>query len=347
MSAALGVSLVGAGAIGALRAAAVARTPGLALVAVADARPEAAQALAQRFGGLATTDGLQAATDPRAGLVVVSTPPDRHAEFALAAIDAGKHVLCEKPLAHTVEDAARICEAAEARGVLVKTGFNHRYFPAVDFARRLIDAGTLGEIRGVRAYAGHPGGEELGHPWVCDPAVTGGGSLVDNGIHILDLARFFLGEVNRAQGCVGQLAWSFDGAEDNGFALFRSASGGIASVHASWTEWRGYRFWVEAVGERGYVRASYPPMLAEWGAVAVKGSRARRRFKLFPAFQVRERLHGWQWTVLCTFVQEMSDLAAGIRAGRSVPATGRDGLRALEMARAVYRSSREGREVEL
>jgi predicted dehydrogenase len=197
----------------------------------------------------------------------------------------------------------------------------------------------------LRAYAGHQGGEEFGHPWVHDAAVTGGGCLIDNGIHLLDLTRFLLGEVARAKGYVESATWKFGGVEDNGFALFRTESGAIASVHASWTEWRGYRFWIEAVGTRGFVRAFYPPMFCEWGEVAVSGHRARRRFKLFPAFQILERLRGWQWTVVRSFMQELSELADGIRGGRQIQATGRDGLRALQMAHAVYRSAREGIEV--
>src|SRR5205823_6231723 len=184
------------------------------------------------------------------GLVIVSTPPHLHAPVALAGIDAGKHVLCEKPLAHTLADAERICAAAESRGVLLKTGFNHRYFPAMAFARDLIAAGRIGDVVAVRAYAGHPGGREFGHAWVHDGSITGGGSLVDNGIHILDLTRFFLGEaeLQAAQGYAANLVWPFDNAEDNGFALFRAAGGAIAYVHASWTDWRGYRFSIEATG---------------------------------------------------------------------------------------------------
>jgi predicted dehydrogenase len=148
---------------------------------------------------------------------------------------------------------------------LIKTGFNHRYFPSMAFAKQLIESGRIGDVIRVHAYAGHPGGKEFGPKWVTDGAVTGGGSLVDNGIHILDLTRFFLGgEVESGKGYTKNLVWPFERAEDNSFALFQSTNGAVAYVHASWTEWRGYYFSVETVGTRGYVKASYPPMLAEY-----------------------------------------------------------------------------------
>lgn len=348
MTSPLRAALVGAGEIGQLRAQAVAQTPGLTLAVVADAIKERAESVAQEWGVDLSTEPLVTVQRSDIDLVIVSTPPDRHAEIAIAAANAGKHVLCEKPLAHTIADAERMCEAAEVNGVLLKTGFNHRYFPAMTAARLLIDEGKIGEVIGVKAFAGHAGGEEFGHAWVHNGSVTGGGSLIDNGIHILDLTRFFLGEeVERATGYTANLVWPFENAEDNGFALFRSANGKIAQVHASWTYWRGYHFWVETLGTRGYVRASYPPMLAMWGHTRNLGAPARRHYQPFPLFQVRERLRGWQWTIVTSFVRELGEFVTGIQTGHDVPATGRDGLRAMQMAHAIYRSSREGREVVL
>lgn len=341
----IGVAVIGAGAIGALRAAAVAQTPGLRLAAVADLRHDLAQNVAARHGGTATDDWQEAIARPDVGIVVVCTPPNLHARMALAAIERGKHVLCEKPLAHTLDDAEQMCAAAEARGLLLATGFNHRYFPSMAFAKRLITDGVLGRVIRVQAYAGHPGGKEFGHPWVHDGCVTGGGSMVDNGIHILDLTRFFMGDVETAAGVTANLVWPFETAEDNGFALFRSPAGAVASVHASWTEWRGYQFAVEVVGTRGFVKASYPPMLAIWGTTPKPGIRARRRYEVFPGFQIRERLRGWEWTIVQSFVQELRDFTAGVRSGRSASASGRDGLRAMQLAHAVYRASRAGSEV--
>lgn len=341
----IGVALIGAGAIGGLRAAALAKTPGLKLQVVADVRPAAAAQLAQLYGVDSTVDWRVAVGRSDIGLVIISTPPNLHMPVAVAAAAAGKHLLCEKPLAHTLADAEQICAAARAQGVMLKTGFNHRYFPAMRYARRLIDKGTIGAVVALRAYARHPGGAEFGHGWVTDGAITGGGSLIDNGIHILDLTRFFFGDVTAVKGYTANLIWPFERAEDNAYALLRNANGAIGQVYASWTEWRGYHFAVEVHGTRGYVRAAYPPMLVEWGQIDEPGQRARPRFELFPLFQVRERLQSWRWTIVSSLVAEQRDLVSAIRAGQQVPPDGDDGLRALQLAHAIYRSAREGGEV--
>jgi predicted dehydrogenase len=348
MKAPLGVAHIGCGSIGVLRAQAVTQCDDLKLKVVVDVRHEAAQKLARQLGCDATMSWRQAIERPDVDMVIVSTPPSSHADIAMAAAEAGKHILVEKPIAHTLEDAERMCTIAEKRGVLLKTGFNHRYFPSMAFAKQLIESGRIGEVIRVHAYAGHPGGKEFGPKWVTDGAITGGGSLVDNGIHILDLTRFFMGghvEIGKGKGYVANLVWPFERAEDNSFALFQSSNGAIAYVHASWTEWRGYFFSVETVCTRGYVKASYPPMLAEWGEIAEPGLRAKRRYNIFPKFQILERLKSWRWTIVRSFVEEMSDFAGGIRSGTPVEPTGRDGLRTLQMAHAIYKSSAEGQEV--
>jgi predicted dehydrogenase len=347
MNAPLGIALIGVGGIGEIRAEAAAQTPGVKLVSVVDLAKDRAESVAGRFGAQASTDPLAVVQRKDVEIVVVSTPPNHHADITVAALEAGKHVICEKPLAHALAEAERMCLAAEKHGVFLKTGFNHRYFPPMQYARKLIDSGKIGEVITVQAYAGHPGGKEFGHAWVHDGNITGGGSLVDNGIHILDLTRFFFGEVESAMGYKANLVWKFDNAEDNGFALFRSASGKIAQVHASWTQWRGYLFWVETFGTRGYVRASYPPMMVQWGETPEPGIRAKKRYEFFPRLQIQERLKSWRWTIVYSFVQEVTDFVHGINAGKEVPATGRDGLRAMQMANAIYRSSSEGIEVKL
>ncbi len=345
----LRVALIGAGGIGALRAQAISQIPHLALTFVVDLDRVRREQIANRYNARGADDFREVVGSDDVDLVIVSTPPNLHAQMVIAALQAGKHVLCEKPLATNVEDARQMCAVAEEKAVLLKTGFNHRYFPCMAFARQLIDSGQLGEVIHVKAYAGHPGGREFGHDWVHDATVTGGGSLVDNGIHILDLTRFFLGddEIAAAKGYIANLIWPFENAEDNAFALFRTRRGRMAHVHASWTRWPGYYFAVEAFCTRGYVKASYPPMFVEWGTTPEPGIRSKRKFNVFPAIQVNERLRGWQWTVVGTLAQELGDFVTGIRTGRQVPATGYDGLRALQMAHAAYRSAREGIEVQV
>jgi predicted dehydrogenase len=341
-------SLIGCGDIGRMRASAVARlralgVPGATLVAAADADEARARAIAASHPGCrALADGMAAAALDGADAVIVSTPPNLHAPFALAALRAGKAVLIEKPIASRLEDARAIVSEATARRLALAVGFNIRHFVAFRRAHEMVRGGAIGELDHVRAYHGHPGGAEFTHAWVHDASVMGGGALLDNGIHILDLARWFLGDVCEAKGYATGHTWRFEGCEDNGFALFRSAAGRVASVGASWTEWNGYGFAVEAYGTRGMVRASYPPMMLRTAIPPSAGAPAQKRTEIFPLFQVTERLRSWRWTLVESLAAEMADFARAAREGRDPECSGTDGLRALEMAHAVYASSRTG-----
>src|SRR5258706_3287513 len=193
-----------------------------------------------------------------------------------------------------------MCREAGRRGLRLACGFNHRRFEAVDFAHRLVESGKIGDVKGVKAYSGHPGGKEFAHSWVHEMSITGGGSLVDNGIHILDLVRYLGGEFESAAGFTAHLLWPFE-AEDNAFALFRAADGRVASVHASWTEWRGARFRIEVIATRGYVEASYPPMRVEWGVAEAPGEKVRKHVELFTSVQMRKQLRGGRAPVVAKF----------------------------------------------
>ena len=337
-------ALIGCGAIGRFRAQALSRTPGAQLAVASDIEEGRGRAFEQEFGAKFLPD-WQAAIASDVDAVIVSTHPPLHAVMAVAALDSGKHVLCEKPLGRNPEECRRMLDAAARCGRHLATGFNYRFYPAIVTARQVLDSGRIGELDHIRSFAGHPGGREFTQPWVYDEAVMGGGALMDNGIHILDLTRYFLGEVAEVHGYRTDRVWKHTPCEDNAFALLKSTTGKIATLQASWTEWRGYRFWIEVYGTRGCVRASYPPMLAEARWFDQLDERPRRRYFLYPVFQVIERLRSYRWTVINSLAAELAEfvrVATG-SAKPSVAATGFDGLRAVEVVRAVYESSSTGK----
>jgi predicted dehydrogenase len=255
------LALIGCGEIGTLRAAAIARLTTFRLVSVADADLSRARTLSSRYRATPELDWQALVRREDIDAVVVSTPPPLHAEMCIQALENGKHVLCEKPLARTPAECRQILKAAESKDRVLATGFNYRFYPAIVKAREILDSGLIGDLDHIRSYTGHPGGNEFTHPWVHELDVMGGGSLMDNGIHLIDLTRYFLDEVAEVKGYATDSVWGFTGCEDNGFAVLKSANGKIASLQASWSEWRGYRFHIEIYGTRGCVRASYPPML--------------------------------------------------------------------------------------
>ena len=343
----LRVALVGCGEIGEVRAAAMAHSPDVQLAIACDVDMKRAEAIARRYRCEALGSWQEAVMRKDIDIIDVATPTRWHAEVAVAAAGHGKHILVEKPLARNLEEAQQMVAAARAGGVKLKTGFNHRYYQAVEAAKRAVDAGEIGELMFVRSAIGHEGGDEFLGKWMTRADIAGGGTLLDNGIHILDLTRYFLGEVSEAEGLVATSRWNVGPLEDNAFALFRSQSGVIASVSSSWTEWAGYRFMIEAYGTKGFVQAAYPPMRATIGINRQSGRPARKRRLFFPIFQVQERLAGYWLTARMSFVREFADFAHAIRSGGDVFSSGDDGLRANEMAYAVYESARTGTRVKL
>jgi predicted dehydrogenase len=314
---------------------------------VADQDRARAEAIAQSYRAQVDPDWRALVHRQDLDALIVSTPPPLHAEMCIAALESGKHVLCEKPLARTPAECRQVLQAAAKSGRLLATGFNLRFYPAFQKAREILESGLIGELDHVRAYAGHPGGREFTHPWVQDANVMGGGTLLDNGIHLIDLTRYFLGEVSEVKGYVTDRVWRFPGSEDNGFALLKSPAGKLASLHASWTEWRGYRLGLEIYGTRGCVRASYPPMMARLIWLDAASGRAQRRFYLFPKLQIAERMRSYRWTVLGSFREELSAFTEAAKGRKTPLALGWDGFRSVQIAHAVYISSRGGGTIRL
>lgn len=340
--------LIGAGGIGRIRAQALNLCQDHELVAISDLDKERAQSLApsrrtaiyKDYETLIASDEIEA--------VIVSTPPQFHEEIVIAALESGKHVLCEKPLGNTVEACRRMVAASRKTGKVLATGFNHRYFPAIQFVKNTLDSGQIGELDHIRAFAGHTGLSEFKSPWMYDKSSVGGGALMDVGIHIIDLTRYLLGEVDEVYGVATGNVWKLDRSEDNGFALMRNPQGKNAILHATWSEWKGYRFHIEAYGDKGMVRAYYAPMMTMIIRMDKPGGRRSRKINFFPMNIINEKLHGWQSTVIKTFQQEFGDfvkLCDGRQAG--IIADGFSGFRAVEIANAVYRSTEEKQPIRL
>jgi predicted dehydrogenase len=332
--------LIGAGAIGALRASALQRASETQLVAINDLDEGRAKAAAPGARYIASAEALLADSEIEA--VVISTPPQFHMPLAVEAVKRGKHVLVEKPMAATVEECRRMVEAAEDAGKLLTVGFNHRYFPALKVVRDAVTSGRIGKLTHVRAYAGHMGLQEFKAPWMYDAEIMGGGALMDNGIHILDLCRYVMGDFRHVFGHALNSSWHLGGAEDNAMALFRNDDGVSCTLHASWTEWKGYRFHIEAYGDKGMARAYYAPSMSTVITMDKPGGERTIERNFFVANIFKEKFQGWQSTTIQALSEELSDFVAlangGTGTGRA--ARGIDGLRSIEVGKAVYEASR-------
>jgi predicted dehydrogenase len=242
------VAIVGCGRVGAKRARAL---PPSALAAVADTDPARAEALAAAHPGCAArrqwSDAVQ-----EADLVIVATTHDALVPVALEAVRAGKHVLVEKPGARSQAELEPLARAARERGVTVAVGFNHRFHPALQKAHQLAGQGAVGEPCYVRARYGHGGRPGYEREWRADPAVAGGGELLDQGVHLVDLARWFLGPLALRGAHLPTYFWAAP-VEDNAFLHLEGAGGRTAWLHASWTEWQNL-FSFELFGRTGVLK---------------------------------------------------------------------------------------------
>ena len=243
-----GVAIVGCGLIGRKRAAAL---NGAHLIACSDLDTSRAQSLAKASGPnvRVSQDWRDVVSLPEVDIVVVATTNEHLTDITLGAVRAGKHVIVEKPAARNSRELAPLIEAAREKGVRVRVGFNHRYHPALIKAAELCRDGKLGDLMFVRGRYGHGGRVGYNLEWRADPVRSGGGELVDQGVHLIDLARTFLGDFVQVEGFAHTYFWDMP-VDDNAFMLLRTRDQQTAFLHVSCTEWKNM-FSFEIYGRHG------------------------------------------------------------------------------------------------
>jgi predicted dehydrogenase len=273
----LRVGIVGCGLIGGKRAKALG---GAALVAVADTNRARAEQLARQYPGcVAGSDWEAVVRRDDVDAVVVATTNDILAPVTQEAVRRGKHVLVEKPAARGAAEMEPVASAArkafEESGVVVKVGFNHRFHPALQKAHEIFRSGAIGPLMFVRGRYGQGGRLGMEKEWRGNKQIAGGGEMLDQGVHLVDLARWFLGEFAEVSGHVARFFWDWE-VEDNGFAQLKTRQGQVAWLHASCTEWKNLfslevygkvgKLHVEGLGgSYGVERLAYYKMLPQMG----------------------------------------------------------------------------------
>jgi len=245
------VGIIGAGLIGRKRAAALNKFDDCRLIVTADVNQKAAEGLAQEFSGEIEFDWRQVIKRKDVDVVIVATFNKFLAPICIASLRNGKHVLCEKPLGRNTKESEKIIEASTHSDVILKTGFNHRHHPAIYKAKKLVENGAIGNIYYIRCDYGHGGRPGYEREWRASKDLCGGGELLDQGAHVVDLLRWFLGEFDEVYGQINTFYWNMK-VEDNAFAMFRTKKRQIAMMHTSWTQWRN-KFLFEIFGEKGYL----------------------------------------------------------------------------------------------
>lgn len=228
--------MIGCGLIGQKRARSIPADAELAVCCDVDV--EKAQSLAQSINGAATsTDWRTVLSREDVDAVVVCTTHNLLAIIAEAAASNGKHVFIEKPGARRAHELEPVAKIAIKMGVAVRVGFNHRYHRSFRKAREIFNSGILSDPLFIRARYGHGGRLGYDKEWRAVPEIAGGGEAIDQGMHLIDLARWFLGDLNFVSGRAPTYFWNMP-VEDNAFLLLESNGGRVAWLHASWTEWK-------------------------------------------------------------------------------------------------------------
>jgi predicted dehydrogenase len=235
-------------------------------------------------------------------------------------------VLVEKPGARSPQELAPVVEAARRLGLIVKIGFNHRFYPAIAKAKALIAEGAIGPIMFICGRYGHGGRLGYEKEWRFDRKVSGGGELLDQGSHLIDLARWFLGDLTVMFAFSPTYFWPSE-VEDNCFLALTTASGQMAWLHASWTEWKN-QFSLEIMGRTGKLIVS--------GLGGSYGPEHLIYHRMLPQMGPPETTQ-WDYpSPDCSFADEFTNFASAIEHGRPLIGDSADAIAVLEIIRSVY-----------
>lgn len=322
-------SVIGCGRMGLRRTDLITNHPLSELRCIEDCNSEIAVKIGEKYGCYSCSGWENAVNRSDVDCVMVSVPNKYHHEIVIAALEAGKHVFCEKPLARNPIEAHEMVESAIKSKRFLKVGSNLRYFPNVLKAKELVETGEIGHTIFARGWIGHAGWQ-IG-TWYSESDIIGGGTFLDNGCHLLDLYRMFLGEVESCTGLVSTNLWPIAPLEDNGMALFKFTNGSTAYIQSSWTEWEGYMY-LEIYGSEGLIRIDNRGQSCTTTIRKKDGST-----RLFDYSKESPR----------SYLLEFDEYIKSIISNRQPVPSGFDGLRVVQMVNAVYESSRLGKTISI
>lgn len=315
----LNVAVVGCGGIGNVHLKRWENVSGALIAAVCDVDAALATQTATKYGAEAHTDWRELIERQGLHVVDICTPPNQHAEIATRALDRGLHVLCEKPLARTPDEARPIVEKAYEHGRVLMTAFCHRFHPPIIFAKEMIENDDLGKIVMFRnRFSGHLVGVE--NKWFSDPDVAGGGSLLDTAVHSIDLFRYLVGEVATATGRINTVNPAVR-VEDSAAVVLQSDNGALGVIESSWSTPGGSNV-VELYGTAGACIVDYD------------NNTVRYKTADMPVWETRT-IEGPD-----RFQREIDHFSDAVRGLQHLIVTGHDGLRACEIVAEIYASAK-------
>jgi predicted dehydrogenase len=243
-------AIIGCGLIGHKRAKALSTLSDQAsLIACVDTNRQRAQSFASEFNCIAFDNHSEMLAKANPDAIIIATTHEALSRIGKVVIQAGKHLFLEKPAGKNSNEIKSLIALSEKSKIIVRVGCNHRYHRACQQLKKLIDQGEIGDLMYIRGRYGHGGRLGYETEWRANPELSGGGELIDQGIHLIDLSRWVLGDFTEAEGFSNTYFWEMK-VEDNGFMLLKTKKKQVAFLHASCTEWKNI-FSFEVFGKKG------------------------------------------------------------------------------------------------
>lgn len=319
----MNIAIIGCGAVGQKRAASLGDN---VLKAVADVQIEKAIHLATLYENVKIFEDWRKLIDlPEVDIVIVSVTNNWLAPITRAAIETGKHVLVEKPGAMNWREMEPLVEKAKEYKVNVKIGYNLRYHPVFLKMVDIINMYDLGEIMFIRGRYGHGGRMGYDKEWRANPKLSGGGELIDQGVHLIDLSRWLLGDFNKVSGSVHTYFWDME-VEDNAFICLENKFGSVAWLQASCTEWKNM-FSFEIYFKKAKIHIE--------GLGGSYGTEKLTLYQMKPEMGIPDTTI-WEFHNDDSFKKEFEDFVERIENDRDVRPNLEDGVEILKIVDKIY-----------
>jgi predicted dehydrogenase len=313
-------AVIGVGGFGLKRVNSILRSEVTDLAYIVDTNKDLAWDLSKKFSvDYVSFDEL--ISKKNYDVAIVAVPNFLHYELAVKLLEAGKDVWCEKPMTTSIDMARKMVLKSIEKGAMLKVGSNPRYFPNVLRALELIKQGYVGRTLFFRGWIGNEGLHLLSKSWYRDKEMAGGGTLIDNGVHLIDLIRYLADEVVKCYSCkLTTLKHNLSDVEDNAVALYELSGGGFALIHSSWTEKSGYMYF-EMHGDNGYIHVD-----SRWSKAVIKYGRSSDK----------PTCEDYTQHPKLSYDLELEDFVKDYREGFHPKPTSYDGYRAIKIIMQSY-----------
>ncbi len=315
-------AVIGLGSFGIKRASAIKNSKIAKLKYIFDVNEKNAKLASEKLQ-VQIKDYKSIISDKDVEVICVCTPNKFHREIIIEALKAGKHVFCEKPYVRNVKEAEEILKITkESKGVL-QLASNHRFFESVMFARKLVEEGKIGKVLSFNGRIGH-NGERLKDSWFWKKEISGGGTLLDNGCHLLDLSRLFVGNFTSGKGLTSNSFWKNIEVEDTASGIFKTDDGRTATIYCSWRLFSGY-FFFEINGSEGYINVD--------GRFDTHGGD-----KIYWSNTLEKKVHSKDFSHIKpnSYLLEIENFISNVKNNQTISPSAEDGLEIMKMIEFIY-----------